>query len=66
MIVKGRPDTGLTITSRCDMGPGLEDCQGTDHMLSFDLQYLICFIRFGYGETKNNGYYSCGYIEEDA
>jgi hypothetical protein len=34
--------------------------------LSFDLQYLICFIRFGYGETKNNGYYSCGYIEEDA
>jgi hypothetical protein len=66
MIVKGRPDTGFTITPRCDMGPGGESCSGTGHMLSFDLQYIICFVRFGYNPVQSNGTTNCGWTDEGA
>jgi hypothetical protein len=74
MIVKGRPDTGLTITARCDMGSprvptsaGADgsktgSCSGTDNMLKFDLHYLICFIRFGYNPyVMKNTNFDCGW-----
>lgn len=34
-------------------------------MLTFDLQYLICFIRFGYNPVQSNGAYPCGFTDYD-
>jgi hypothetical protein len=48
------------------MGPGNESCSGSSNLITFDLQYLICYIRFGYNPDQNNGTYPCGYVDVGA
>lgn len=48
------------------MGPGNQSCSGSENLITFDLQYLICYIRFGYNPVQSNGAIPCGYVDEGA
>jgi hypothetical protein len=46
MTIKGTPEAGFVLSDRCEMN-GLAACASSSSLITFDLQYIICPIRFG-------------------